>query len=806
MSSLRCIFGAIPNIKIKRTPARISMQGTMMMTASFHSAISVLKRMITVSRLLLAFVPLAFLLAAPGSAYAASPQTATTSTASTSELEGLVQTLKDPDRRAKLIAEIDGLIAAQKQASHQVAPVAPAPPKPLALGGMLVELLSNEARSVGAGFSAIASVATVSAFARWAGQTINDPVQRLLWLEEAGTVIGVLGMAILVERGVDAGLGVVRRRLRVTPSSRLWAKGLALLGEVLLRWVPVMLFLAVGYSLLALAIAVVPQQQVARTCILAILQALALVRAVIIVATVLLDRASGGTGLFCLDERTADYWLVWLGRLVRFCVYGYFAIEAALELGMSATADAVLEKSLGLVFAGLLIMLVLQNRVGVARIIRGREPLRGASAAFSLRGRIAEIWHIAAILYIAGSYAVWVADIPGGFGFLVKASLLSAVVLIMARIAALGGTRVANRLLAVPPALGRRVPDLQGRVDRYAPILVRIARGVVYAVAGLLVMQIWGLDPMAWLASPPGLRFIGGVLIIALTIAVAVVTWEVVGFSINIYLLRPGADGAPIERSARARTLLPLFRKTMAFVLSAAVALVMLSELGVNIAPLLAGAGIIGIAVGFGAQTLVKDVITGLFILMQDAVAVGDVVTVAGSSGLVEQISIRSIRLRGLDGTVIMVPFSEVSTVHNMTKEFSYALFDIGISYREDVDEVVGVIAALAEELRADPNYRWRILEPIEVLGLDQFADSAVIIKARIKTKPIEQWNVMREYNRRLKRRFDELGVEMPFPHRTIYFGVDKKGDAPPARIVASQADELPREGPTKRAYSPVAS
>jgi moderate conductance mechanosensitive channel len=722
---------------------------------------------------------------------AAALSEATTLTPSSKELVALVRTLQNRDERSKLITQIEGLIAAQKAAARHAVTAVPEPSKPLASSETLLALLSQQIRFVAAEISAIVEPASLASLAHRVGGIAMAPATRTLWLEGAATLGGVVGLALVAERATDAGLGIVRRRVRVTPSSSVWAKGAALSIEILLRWTAILVFLVAGYSLLALTAAIGPPQHVAHTCLLAILEARTLVRAIMIVAEASFARAAAGIGVFHSGEESADYWLVWLGRLVRFGCYSYFAVGAALNIGMTETVGMILVKALGLVFTGLLIMLLLQNRTAMATVIRGRESLRGGSAVRGLRRRIAETWHIAAVLYIAGGYGVWAADIPGGFSFLIKASVLSAVVLIAARLGALGGTRLANRMLAVPPALGRRLPDLQSRVNLYAPTLVRIARGLVYSIAGLLVLQIWGLDVMAWIASPAGLKFIGRILTVALATAAALVTWEVVGFIVNLYLA-PGADGAPVERSARARTLLPLFRKTMAFFLSAAVALVLLSELGVNVAPLLAGAGIAGIAVGFGAQSLVKDVITGLFILMQDAVAVGDVVTVAGSSGLVEQISIRSIRLRGLDGTVILVPFSEVGTVHNMTKDFSYALFNIGISYREDVDEVIGVISALAEELRADPEYHWRILETIEVLGLDQFADSAVIIKARIKTKPIQQWNVMREYNRRLKRRFDELGIEMPFPHRTVYFGVDKKGDAPPAHIVASSGDETP--------------
>jgi small conductance mechanosensitive channel len=196
--------------------------------------------------------------------------------------------------------------------------------------------------------------------------------------------------------------------------------------------------------------------------------------------------------------------------------------------------------------------------------------------------------------------------------------------------------------------------------------------------------------------------------------------------------------------------------------------------------------------VAFGAQTLVKDIITGAIILFQDLVAVGEVVKVGDTAGLVEAISIRHIRLRDLSGTVHTVPFSEISTISNLTKDFSFYVFDIGIAYREDVDRVMEALKDLGDELQRDPDFATLILAPLEIFGLDRFADSAIIIKARIKTLPIQQWTIGREFNRRLKRRFDELGIEIPFPHRTLYFGVDRQGGAPPGRVQLSGGVSVP--------------
>jgi moderate conductance mechanosensitive channel len=212
-------------------------------------------------------------------------------------------------------------------------------------------------------------------------------------------------------------------------------------------------------------------------------------------------------------------------------------------------------------------------------------------------------------------------------------------------------------------------------------------------------------------------------------------------------------------------------------------ALMILAELDIQIGPILAAAGIVGVAVGFGAQHLVQDLISGFFILLDDEIRVGDVVQVADKGGLVERINLRMVVLRDVAGNVHYIRNGRIDIVTNMTKDWSRYVFDIGVAYREDVDEVIDVIRQIDVEMRNDPTFGPDILEPIEILGLDRFADSAVIIRARTKTKPIKQWNIGREFNRRLKKRFDELDIEIPFPHQTLYIGRDKEGRAAPLNV-----------------------
>ncbi len=251
-------------------------------------------------------------------------------------------------------------------------------------------------------------------------------------------------------------------------------------------------------------------------------------------------------------------------------------------------------------------------------------------------------------------------------------------------------------------------------------------------------------------------------------------------------LVKAGERTEPVPGQARKRvaTLIGLLRTIALVLLWAVVLVIALGQIGLDVTPILAGAGIIGLAVGFGAQNLVRDVISGFFMVLEDQVRVGDVAIVNGTGGLVETITFRTIVLRDLAGVVHVFPNGTINTLSNMTKEWSGYVIDVGVAYKEDTDHVVEVMVRVAEEMRQDPELGPKILEPIEVFGVDDFADSAVVIKARLKTHPIQQWTVGREYRRRLKKAFDAEGIEIPFPHRSIYMGEASK----PFQVLSKEA------------------
>lgn len=286
------------------------------------------------------------------------------------------------------------------------------------------------------------------------------------------------------------------------------------------------------------------------------------------------------------------------------------------------------------------------------------------------------------------------------------------------------------------------------------------------ALAVAAAAEIW--DLRWFLPDGPAsyLGLINGVLTLGVLALLYAVFWEFSNAALE-YAMRH----ARAMSDARADTVLPIVRRVILIILVVIFTLIALSELGIDIMPLVAGAGVFGIAIGFGAQTLVRDFLVGFTIVLEDLLQIGDIVKVAGRMGEVEKITMRKLQLRSLDGTVHTIPFSELDVVENFTKEYSYYLTDIGVAYKEDIDAVIACAKDVAQALKADDQFGPMMLDNIEILGVDQFADSAVVIRARLKTRAHDKWTLGREFNRRLKYAFDERNIEIPFPHRTLMLG-----------------------------------
>lgn len=365
----------------------------------------------------------------------------------------------------------------------------------------------------------------------------------------------------------------------------------------------------------------------------------------------------------------------------------------------------------------------------------------------------------------------------------IRQSVGSAISVILAAIFFFAVRSLAFKLMTQLDRLSEKIGVRLSRVSFYTNVLQFIFRVFIVGALIYTLGKIWELTWIEKIFESSEMKSALSTFVTVLFVAtIAAFIWESVGIYLA-YILKQADD----NNQTRVKTLLPIIRNIILFVFGILFGLMLLSEFGINVGPLIAGAGVVGVAIGFGAQSMVKDFLTGFTIVLEDVVRVGDVVTLGGATGTVEKITLRKIQLRDFAGVVSTIPFSQISTIQNMTKKFSFYVATIGVSYNQDTDIAVRVMRDVDEDLRNDPEFLPFILEPIEIVGVDQFADSAVMIKARIKTEAGKQWVIGREYNRRLKIAFDKNGIEIPFPQRVVTV----RGEATPstAALVANVVD-----------------
>lgn len=689
--------------------------------------------------------------------------------AAAGDLEQLVNTLEDPQRRDQLVKDLRTLLEAQqkKKAAAESA-----------VSANLEQVVMSHSERVGAVFQRFVDwLGTFDQLPGWLTRQVEDPRRRAFWTE-AGTVVGLTILTVLLGRWL-VGLALRRpiRQLResnpVSVQSRIFLAVVLALLEAFI----VAATIAAGYATLVL----VSGRQTIEEGALVLVMAWAIQTGVGVVARFALAPYADRLRPLPLRSETAAYLYVWVMRLTTVVAIGFVGSQLAVPFGAGPVGARGIEIAAALVFAILLVVLILQSREDLAAAIRGPQ---GAKVTSRVRRRLADVWHLLALIYVLVAFGIFVSGEQDGFIFLVRATAVTLVAFAAAIVLGRGAHRLIERLFRVDDELNARFPGLRQRAGLYRPILVRTVDFVLLGLALVVALRAWGLDLYTALGPEARGQMLQSAVVIALVLVIGVGLWEFASGAIQRSLSGTYPDGTPRQPSGRAKTLLPLLRRVISIALVAFVGLIILSEIGVDTAPLLAGAGVVGLAIGFGSQALVRDIITGLFILIEDTISVGDVVTAGGHTGVVEDISIRTLRLRDLEGSVHTVPFGDVTSVINLTKDFSYAVLDVGVAYREDTDHVSAIIKEVGDELRQDPEHGPKILEPTEILGVDQLADSAVVIRARLKTKPILQWGIKREMNRRLKKRFDAEGIEIPFPHQTLYFGVGKDGTAPPGRIL----------------------
>ena len=556
------------------------------------------------------------------------------------------------------------------------------------------------------------------------------------------------------------------QRLKPLQSGWLLVKRLPfILLAMALDAVPPVIFLGLGTLLLATPIAHDPPT---RLMIAAVVNAYVVVRLLLVVARGAFCAPSPKLRLLHVSNAAAAFLTIWCRRIALVIVLGFAVVQIGALLGMSYDMQHGVGRIFGLIIHIMLVIMVLRRRREVEDWLRG-QPGEGHSFWRDLKARLAGVWHIQAIVLIVMVWIVYATEIANGIGHPLHLILETMGLLILFRIIAvliLGGL---DKLFALGTNTqsGTRYALISARAMRYhGPLraLISTGMGVIFF---LVLFQSWGVNAWDWFeVGGLGGRLISSLGTILVTLVVAVIVWETINFVMQIYMDDLSQQGAYV-RAARLRTVVPVLRNTLLIALLVVIALTALSEIGVNIAPLLAGASIIGVAIGFGSQKLVQDFITGIFLLLENAMQVGDAVTAAGLSGTVENLSIRTLRLRAGDGSVHLIPFSSVSTVTNSNRGLGNASVSVTVSYEEDTDAVAEILKGIALDMRQEDAFKAGMLSDFQFWGVDRVDGTTATLVGQVVCTDSGRWGVQREFNRRIKLAFQEKGIRM-MPSATI--------------------------------------
>ncbi len=721
-----------------------------------------------------------------------------------------LDTLQDDKKRAQMIDTLRAIANASPQA--QAAPPAPEPHPaiPLTADSLGAQLLLTVSEQVGEISHEIADMARTlthfPAFYYWIVQTANDPSAYNQLLDIAWKLALVFGCAFAAEwlifRLIKRPVALLEARLPQTarapaqtlamadpPSAaadvtaepelrrrrlslaRAWQSLVRLpfvLGRLALELLPVLVFVGVATMFLGTEIG---DLATTRLVILAVVNAYALSRGLICGARAL----AGPFGLFRVRAETAAYIEIWARRIVSVGVSGIAFANVALLLGLHRAGYAALLRLVMLIVHLFIVVIILQCRRQVAEAIRAPAGREGAAAR--VRNRVAGLWHYLAIALDLALWAVWALNIRNGYSLLLQYFVGTMAVALIARLATIVVLSLIDRGFSISPEILQRFPGLETRANRYLPLLRKILSAVIAFIGFVAVLEVWGVDAVVWFyGGQIGSRLLSAAATIGIAALAAAAIWEASNALMDRQLNVLSRDGH-FARAARLRTFQPMLRTALLCLIVTVVGLTALSEIGVNVAPLLAGAGIVGIAIGFGSQKLVQDLITGLFLLLENTVQVGDNVSVSGLSGIVENVSIRTIRLRAGDGSVHIVPFSAVTTITNSSRGAGNAAVSVNVSYKEDTDRAGQILKDIVAEMRREPEYRQAIRGDLELWGVDKVDGSMASIVGQIRCTDSGRWPVQREFNRRMKRRFQECGIEIASAGQTIVMQIPAPAD-----------------------------
>lgn len=742
-----------------------------------------------------------------------------------------LETLQDDTKRAQVIDTLraiaqaapaqPGMGSAAPASETPAAPSTATPAIPLTADSLGAQLLLTISEQIGETSrdvaNAIRSVVRFPALWHWAVRTANDPATYELLLDLAWKLALVFGSALVVEWLVswllrrpaallDARLPYAARAPaavldRVDPPSstadvvevpelsrrhlkltRVWQSLVRfpfVFGRLLLELLPIVAFVGVATLLLGTSIG---EAGVTRLAILAIINAYVLCRGIVCLVRALV----GPLSLLTVREETAAYIEIWTRRIATVGVSGVAVANVALLLGLNRGGYAAVLRLVMLAVHLLIVVVILQCRRPVAQAIRVPQGRTGLVAA--LRNRFAALWHMLAIAVVLALWGVWALNVQNGYALLLQYFVGSVIVAAATRIALIVVLSLIDRGFRIKPEIQQRFPGLEARANRYLPLLRQIVSGLMMAIGLVALLEVWGVDAIVWFyGGQIGSRLVSAIATIGVAALAAAAVWEGSNALMERQVMTL-TQNSHFARAARLRTFQPMLRTTLLCVIVAVVGLTALSEIGVNVAPLLAGAGIVGIAIGFGSQKLVQDVITGLFLLLENTVQVGDNVTVSGLAGVVENVSIRTIRLRAGDGAVHIVPFSAVTTITNASRGVGNAAVSVNVAFKEDTDRAGQILKEIVAGMRGEPEFRSLIRSDLELWGVDKVDGSMVSIVGQIRCTDAGRWPVQREFNRRMKLRFQEAQIEIAGSNQTFLMPVPteatpESGDStPPAK------------------------
>lgn len=703
------------------------------------------------------------------------------------ELQTLVDLLRDPATRDALIAQLESLAKEQQQdgggdaegstdAASEEEPSEATKKPPIEPVSMVLQVakFTQEIAERVAEEAAEFWDHLLRAPARFSAIGSVDPDVVVDALLDLALVIALTISVFLVlrrlVRRVDRALGVL------AAGGGLIKAGFMILASVVVDALVVVLAWASGYLLTLLVFGQYGSIEVRQTLYLNAFLIIELIR---VALRALLSPTTSQLRFVPLPDRGAQLMSTWLGIVIAIVGYGNLLVVPIIRSNVGYFAGRSVSALLALIALAILSALVIANRKRVAEWLHQAMNLRPEQRLLRFMART---WAVPFLIYLAMLCGMVITNPGGTFLPVIIASGKILAAIVIGAVVATAMKRSMADGVRLPATVNQRLPMLEGRLSAFVPKFLFVIRYLILlSVLAYTIHTLDLVDVRAWLTSNVGATLASNLIGVALIILVCFGIWLAFTSWVD-YRLNPDLGRPP---SAREITLWTLARNAFTAMLLVFALMFILSEIGIDIAPLLASAGVFGLALGFGAQKMVQDVITGIFIQFENAMNVGDVVTVGGTTGTIERLTIRSVSLRDLDGVFHIIPFSSIDMVSNYMRGFAYHVANMGIAYRESVDEAKEAMHEAFADLVSDPEWRSKILGELEWFGLTSFDDSAVVVRARIKCQPGTQWAVGRAYNEHMKRIFDARGIEIPFPHQTIYFGEDKEGKAPPLHMVA---------------------